>query len=317
VRGARARGGQRAGGQLAAVVAYRALGLGDLLAGVPALRALQRAFGDELLLATPAPLHPLAALAGLRCVDCAPLAAPPVRAPRLAVNLHGRGPQSHAVLRAVEPGRLWGFDLPGQPPWPEGVHERERWCALLRANGLPADPDDLLLAAPAPPAEHAGAILIHPGAAFAARRWPHWGEVAAGLDGEGDVVATAGPGEPDLPGVPTLRGDIAWMASLVAHARLLLCADTGVAHLASAFGTPSVVLFGPVSPHEWGPPEGGPHEVLWKGRRGDPNGGALDPGLGLIGPGEVLSAAGRAARRSRRPAASAAPSRGPARPASG
>ena len=41
---------------------------------------------------------------------------------------------------------------------------------------------------------------------------------------------------------------------LIAAARLVLSTDTGTGHVASAFGTPSVTLFGPVSPARWGPP---------------------------------------------------------------
>ena len=36
------------------------------------------------------------------------------------------------------------------------------------------------------------------------------------------------------------------MSAVVARARMVVCGDTGVAHLASAYGTPSVLLFGPV-----------------------------------------------------------------------
>ncbi len=38
------------------------------------------------------------------------------------------------------------------------------------------------------------------------------------------------------------------LAGRVASARLLVCGDTGVAHLATACGTPSVLLFGPTDP---------------------------------------------------------------------
>jgi ADP-heptose:LPS heptosyltransferase len=53
------------------------------------------------------------------------------------------------------------------------------------------------------------------------------------------------------------------MAAAVASARLVTCGDTGVAHLATALGTPSVVLFGTGSPRLWGPPKWHPHISLW------------------------------------------------------
>jgi ADP-heptose:LPS heptosyltransferase len=92
------------------------------------------------------------------------------------------------------------------------------------------------------------------------------------------------------------RTDVTALAALVAHAALLVCGDTGVAHLATAYRTPSVLLFGPVSPARWGPPPaeaGAPHTVLWKGDgTGDPWGEHADPALLAIGVEEVVAAAG-------------------------
>ena len=69
----------------------------------------------------------------------------------------------------------------------------------------------------------------------------------------------------------------------------MLCGDTGVAHLATAFGTPSVVLFGPTPPAEWGPPPERPqHVVLHRGGRGDPHADEPDPGLLAITVEDVL-----------------------------
>jgi ADP-heptose:LPS heptosyltransferase len=149
---------------------------------------------------------------------------------------------------------------------------------------------------------------VHPGAASPARRWPvdRWATVVRALVDDGhDIVLTGSAGERPLaesihaaagvggPRCVTAAGttDIAGLANLVASARLVLCGDTGVAHLATAFATPSVVLFGPVSPDRWGPITGGPHRALWAGRVGDPHGTEPDPGLLLLSTAEVLTAA--------------------------
>jgi ADP-heptose:LPS heptosyltransferase len=87
------------------------------------------------------------------------------------------------------------------------------------------------------------------------------------------------------------RTDLLTLAAVVAAAGRVACGDTGVAHLATAFGVPSVVLFGPVPPAEWGPPPDRPrHRALWAGKRGDPHGGTPDPGLLEIGVEDVVGA---------------------------
>jgi ADP-heptose:LPS heptosyltransferase len=280
------------------LLAYRALGLGDFLTGLPALRALRAAFpAHELVLAAPAALAPLVRLADVadRHVATDELAPAPAGAD-VAVNLHGRGPQSHRLLLAARPGRLIAFasgEHPG-PPWRPDEHEVSRWCRLLEESGVAADPGRLELAKPATPLREA-VTVVHPGAASGARRWPaeRWAAVARALHARGErIVVTGSAGERDLAaGVAAAAGlpphanlagrtDLLGLAALVAGARRVLCGDTGVAHLATAFGTPSVVLFGPTPPAEWGPPPDRPqHVVLHRGGRGDPHAERPDAGL--------------------------------------
>jgi ADP-heptose:LPS heptosyltransferase len=315
-----------------ALVVLRALGLGDLLTAVPAVRALGAAFpGLRRLLACPAALAPLARLDGLadEVVPTEGLAGPlhpRLAGAALAVNLHGRGPESHRLLLATGPARLLAFAHPavpssaGGPRWRADEHEVARWCRLLAEHGIPADPQRLELPAPpAPAAGSAGATLLHPGAGSPARRWPpeRFAAVARAERAAGrTVLLSAGSGEERLArriaaraGLPAAAvhagGDVLALAGLVAQAGRVVCGDTGVAHLASAFATPSVVLFGPVSPALWGPPERPWHRALWAGRSGDPHGRSLDPGLAAITVEQVLEAlAGlpAAVRPARRPA---------------
>jgi ADP-heptose:LPS heptosyltransferase len=300
----------------------RALGLGDLLVAVPALRALRRGRPDHrIVLATPAPLAPLAELTGavdavVATPDPAALRRSPDGPPDLAVNLHGAGPQSHRALDALDPTDRIGFAAP--PRWAgptyaetltEHPHERELWCGLLDRHGIPADPLDLRLH---PPARAGATVVVHPGAGFGAKCWPveRFAAVAAALDGPTPVVVTGSTGEREraervaaaagLPADRVLAGrtPLAELSALVAGADLVVCGDTGIAHLASAFGTPSVVLFGPVGPQRWGPPAG-PHRVLEHPglRRGDPFADDPDPSLLAVGVEEVLDAAAGVRRR--------------------
>jgi ADP-heptose:LPS heptosyltransferase len=273
------------------ILVLRALGVGDLATGIPALRGLRRAFaGEELALAAPAWLAPLVELADAvhRLVPVDDLTPGPwdLAPPRLAVNLHGRGPQSHRLLQAARPGRLLAFASRRAghrdgPRWTHEEHEVARWCRLLDWYGIEADPHDLALRVPAARAVPRGVTVLHPGAKATTRRWPprRFAEVARGLVAAGhDVVVTGSMAEralaarvagaaglgPDA--VLAGRTGVADLAALVAGARLVVCGDTGVGHLATAYGTPSVVLFGPVPPRLWGPPPDRPwHRALWTG----------------------------------------------------
>jgi ADP-heptose:LPS heptosyltransferase len=298
-----------------ALVVLRALGLGDLLTAVPALKALAAAVPGRRVLLAPASLaEVVAAPLGYEVLDVHGVRAVPATLPDeaaecdVAVNLHGRGPQSHAALRRLRPSRLIAFAADGHdgPPWREDEHEVRRWCRLLEQHGIPADPSALDLKPPSVPAPEParGATLVHPGAASAARRWPleSWASVIASELAAGHRVAiTGGAGEVELAHrlasaagleedvVLAGRTTVAELAAAVAAAERVVCGDTGVAHLATALRTPSVVLFGPTAPARWGPPRDRPiHRALWAGRTGDPHAAQPDPGLLEIPPETVI-----------------------------
>ncbi|HEY0615294.1 MAG TPA: glycosyltransferase family 9 protein [Candidatus Elarobacter sp.] len=301
------------------IVILRALKLGDFLTGVPAYRALRRAYPNaEIVLAAPPAFEPLRELAG-GALDAIAGARPleplarELHGADLGVNLHGSGPQSHRILLDAGARSLIAFrndaiaESAGGPPHDPNEHEVARWCRLLAHHGIAADPRELDLAVPPVlvPRRIRGATLIHPGAASEARRWPveRWIEVARAEQRLGrTVIVTGGPDEvdrarrvADAAGIPSThvyagRTNLRELAALVAAAGRVVCGDTGVAHLATAYRRPSVVLFGPIAPSVWGPPPRPYHRVLWNGTTGDPHADRVDPGLLAIAPERVIAA---------------------------
>ena len=188
-------------------------------------------------------------------------------------------------------------------------------AACCTTTASRADPDDLRLPLPdvAVDAAARDATVIHPGAAapraaVAGRavggRRPRRG--APGPTGPDHRFARrAGSSPPRWRSVPVSvpscvlagRTDAVALVGLIGAAGRVVCGDTGVAHVASATATPSVVLFGPTPPALWGPPAQGPHVAIWHGRRGDPHGDSLDPSLAAITVEEVLDAIGRLPER--------------------
>jgi ADP-heptose:LPS heptosyltransferase len=302
------------------VVALRALGIGDLCTAVPALRALGRSLPEPVLVAAPGSLAPLIRLASVGthvALESLDDPWPPLPPVSLAVNLHGPGPQSIERLRSLTPKRLVSHRRPddladGRRRWRDDEHDRVRWCRLVAQQlAIPADPEDLRIAEPPSARRSDPHVLVHLGAAAAARRWPTdrfagvvEDLVARGrhchLTGDADerrlgaeVVALVSPKARDRVTDLTGRTSLTRLIDVVGGAVLVVCGDTGVAHLASAFGRPSVVLFGPIAPTRWGPPERGPHVALWARRCGDPQGSVTDPGLLEIDVGDVLGAVDR------------------------
>jgi ADP-heptose:LPS heptosyltransferase len=304
------------------IVVLRALGLGDLLTAVPALRGLRRRHRHaRIALAAPKHYRELAIHTGAvdDILDTPGLG--PIRGlsdrPALAVNLHGRGPQSLECLLALRPAMMLTHrhsehpDIAG-PPWRADMHEVDRWCSLLHWAGIDCRADDLRIDQPEGYADNSGVVVIHPGAGAPARRWPaqRFAAVAGALAEEGiPVVITGSAAERELvaqvatqAGLPassvwTATPDLLALAALIGDSRLVICGDTGVGHLATALGTPSVLLFGPTPPKHWGPRGDGRHIALWTGDCGDPHAQRPDQGLLAIPVSEVLGAARSALAR--------------------
>jgi ADP-heptose:LPS heptosyltransferase len=154
---------------------------------------------------------------------------------------------------------------------PEDLPEPERALAIAAAAGYRLPPGDAggLAVLPPPPVGdllaplHGRAyVVLHPGAAVGARRWPaaHHRRAAGLLADEGlAVVVTGGPDERELTAeVADGAGDHALdlggrtglpaLSGVLAGAEAVVVGNTGAAHLSAAVGTPVVSLFSPVVP---------------------------------------------------------------------
>ena len=304
------------------LLALRALKLGDLLVAVPALRGLRRAFPEHrILYAAPAWIAEALELVGGIHHLPTPGLDDPLTVPRgavdVAVNLHGNGAESRLRIEELQANRVVAHASAGTdgPEWTTGIPERERWTRLLNWHGIDADPLDYRLNRPSVPSPRPGATVIHVGAAYGSRLWPveRFADVAVELAAAGhQVVLTGGTSEraraEETAALAKLKGanlddgllagrqGLAEFAATIAEARLVISADTGAAHLASAYERPSVVLFGPAPAEEWGPPPG-PHVVLTavELRRGDVFSADPDPALLAVSVRDVLDAVERLA----------------------
>ncbi|WP_166398044.1 glycosyltransferase family 9 protein [Rubrobacter marinus] len=322
------------------IAVFRGLYLGDLVASTPALRALRRGHpkAEISLVGLPwavalaphlAPeidrFVPYPGAPGLDGGDDEAALAELVREMRgqdfdLAVNLHGRGPESTRLVASFGARRTAGFvggggeypALDVSVPWDAEEHEARKLLLLVEAAGGLSDGEIPRLRVREEDRRRAGELLgrgfgeplalLHPGASVPEKRWPAEGFalVARGLVREGYAVAVTGSeGEREIsrrvcdlaPGAVDLSGktDLPALIGLVSRADLLVSNDTGPAHLAYALGTPSVTVFGPSTDvGRWGPLERERHAVL------------LEDPISEVRAEAVLEAAGRLAPREQR-----------------
>lgn len=182
------------------------------------------------------------------------------------------------LARAI--GARWIVGIAGDRPAPKNWPVDELvpyssaptpFCAT--AAGLVAGPSPAPYRAadwPAPAAADApefGAkyVVLHVGASSVLKLWPpeRWRALAHWLESRGmRVVWSAGPGEASI--VEAIDGGsararvlgtltLATLWTVLAKATLLVCPDTGIAHLGRVVGVPTVTLFGPGSALICGP----------------------------------------------------------------
>lgn len=118
--------------------------------------------------------------------------------------------------------------------------------------------------------------MIHPAAAFATKQWAteNFARVAEFLTERGYApVAIAAPNESEViktllgaASVPIVSLDLSLpeVAALAARSRIFVGNDSGIAHIAAAVGTPSVVIFGSSNIAHWHPWNKAAAEVVYE-----------------------------------------------------
>jgi ADP-heptose:LPS heptosyltransferase len=211
----------------------------------------------------------------------------------LAIQLHGSGELTNRIVALLGAKRVAGF-VPRASnddrflPWPEEENEVRRYLLLMRHLGVATRGEHLELPLTWTDWEMweelaerhrllPGAfVCIHPGARLQSRRWPaaRFAALGAALAHDGwSVAITGSPAEAKLtaevaaqvPGAIDLAGEttLGSLAALLSKSALLVCNDTGVSHVASAVGVPSVVVASGSDVRRWRPLDARLHPVAW------------------------------------------------------
>jgi ADP-heptose:LPS heptosyltransferase len=118
--------------------------------------------------------------------------------------------------------------------------------------------------------------LIHPAAAFATKQWAaeNFARVVEYLERAGfSSVAIVGPGQDKVldelqrncsAPITTFNLALPEVSALASRAELFVGNDSGIAHMAAAVGTPSVVIFGSSNIAHWRPWSRAESEVVFE-----------------------------------------------------
>jgi ADP-heptose:LPS heptosyltransferase len=216
----------------------------------------------------------------------------------LALQLHGSGDISNEIVTGFGAEAVAGYNRGDTVatertvllPYPDLGAEPERLLSLVQRLGATpdgehlefplADADEQELATSGVAASLArdSYICVHPGARTRDKCWPpeRFAEVADRLADEFGVavVLTGSDREADL--TTRVAGhmrnraidaaapiSIGAMAALMSRARLLVCNDTGVSHVAAGLGLKSVVIFSKADIARWAPLDRHNHRCIW------------------------------------------------------
>jgi len=170
--------------------------------------------------------------------------------------------------------RTTGAEVVAHAPLPpEGGPHASRWLAQGAAV-LGADPTTVppTMRGTADEDERArewlgrlppGFLAVHPGSGSPRKNWPaeRFAAVVEEIAGGAPWLLVEGPAEAESAApLRDLRGSVRarelpprTLGAVLARAGLYVGNDSGISHLAAAFGAPTLALFGPTDPRQWAP----------------------------------------------------------------
>lgn len=215
----------------------------------------------------------------------------------LAIQMHGSGTITNPLTMLLGAQATAGLYVPGQfcpdaerfLPYAAHEHAQRRNLHLIEHLNMPgqgehsewpvldADRQALYALDAVRDLKPKSYACIHAGASTPARRWSpeQFAAVADALAAHGlqivltgvaaeANVAAAVAGAMRTPGINVAgRTDVGSLAALLSEARLVVCNDTGVSHLAAALGVPSVVIFVEDARRQWAPLDHARHRSLY------------------------------------------------------
>ncbi|HUG52812.1 MAG TPA: glycosyltransferase family 9 protein [Vicinamibacteria bacterium] len=176
-----------------------------------------------------------------------------------------------ALARALGLGGARVVVHPPRPPCP-GPHVARFMAEAVTTLGADAAIEPpLLVASPEEDAQArrwvdrlpSGFLAVHPGSGSPRKNWPaeRFAEMVEVLAAGRPWLLVEGPADAEAARVLALRPRAVIarelpariLGALLAQAGLYVGNDSGVSHLAAAFGAPSLVVFGPTDPAQWAP----------------------------------------------------------------